>query len=50
MARRPKGDGSITELPNGKFRVRIEVEPVGGDKRKWVSKTVGNISEARRCS
>ena len=39
--RRPKGDGSITELPNGKFKVRIEVNPVG-DKRKWVSKTVGS--------
>ena len=47
MTRRPKGDGSITELPNGKFRVRIEIRPDGGDKRKWVSKTVGSISEAR---
>lgn len=45
--RRPKGDGSITELPTGKFRVRIEVNPVG-DKRKWVSKTVDSITEARR--
>ena len=34
MGRRPKGDGSITELPNGKFRVRIEIHPDGGDKRK----------------
>lgn len=45
--RRPKGDGSITELPNGKFKVRIEVNPVG-DKRKWVSKTVGSRTEARK--
>ena len=46
-SRRPKGDGSITELPNGKFKVRIEVEPVE-DKRKWVSRTVSSITEARK--
>ena len=45
--RRPKGDGSITELPNCKFKVRIEVNPVG-DKRKLVTRTVDTITEARK--
>lgn len=45
MTRRQKGEGSITQLSNGKYRVRIEVEPTG-NQRKWVSKTVGSKTEA----
>lgn len=45
MVRRQKGEGSITNLGNGKYRVRIEVEPTG-TKRKWVSRTVSSKTEA----
>ena len=34
--RRPKGEGSITYLPNGKVRIRVELAPVDG-KRRWLS-------------
>ena len=45
MRRRQKGEGSITQLENGKYRVRIEVEP-NGTKRKWASRTVSTKTEA----
>lgn len=43
--RRPKGEGSITQLPNGKFRVRLETNPVDG-KRHWKTATVNTRKEA----
>lgn len=43
--RRPKGEGSITQLPNGKFRVRLETDPVNG-KRHWKTATVTTRKEA----
>lgn len=47
--RRTKGDGSITKLSEDKYRIRVEVAPVG-DKRKWVSKTIkGTLTDARNC-
>lgn len=45
MKRRQKGEGSIISLGNGKYRVRIEVEPTG-TKRRWVSRTVSSKTEA----
>lgn len=36
--RRPKGEGSIITLPNGKVRIRVELDPVDG-KRRWLSAT-----------
>lgn len=36
--RRPKGEGSITVLPNGKLRVRLELAPIDG-KRQWLTAT-----------
>lgn len=44
-SRRTKGEGSITQLPNGKWRVRIEGTPIAG-KRRWLSKTCINKTEA----
>lgn len=43
--RRTKGEGSITQLPNGHFKVRIETTPVNG-KRKWLSATVETKRQA----
>lgn len=43
--RRSKGDGSIIDLPNGKKRVRLEIDPVDG-KRRWLSATVDTKTEA----
>lgn len=43
--RRTKGEGSITQLNNGKWRARLECDPVDG-KRKWLSKTVNTKQEA----
>lgn len=34
--RRPKGEGSVTKLSTGKYRARIELDPMNG-KRKWLS-------------
>lgn len=36
--RRPKGEGSITVLPSGKVRIRVELDPVDG-KRRWLTAT-----------
>lgn len=44
-SRRTKGEGSIIQLTNGKWRARIECEPVDG-KRKWLSKTCDTKTEA----
>ena len=44
-SRRQKGEGSMTQLPNGKYRIRIETEPVNG-KRKWLTKVVATKTEA----
>lgn len=44
-SRRTKGEGSIIQLSNGKWRARIECEPVDG-KRKWLSKTCDTKTEA----
>lgn len=43
--RRTKGEGSITQLNTGKWRARVECEPVDG-KRKWLSKTTDTKQEA----
>ena len=43
--RRPKGEGSITILPNGKVRIRVELAPVDG-KRKWLTATAKTKKEA----
>lgn len=43
--RRPKGEGSVTVLPSGKVRVRVELEPVDG-KRQWLSATADTKREA----
>ncbi|PWM76726.1 MAG: hypothetical protein DBY32_11420 [Phascolarctobacterium sp.] len=45
--RRNKGEGSIIKMTNGKYRVRLECEPVNG-KRKWLSKTAPTLTEARK--
>lgn len=45
--RRPKGEGSITQLPNGRFRIRIETDPVDG-KRHWLTKVVATKTEAQK--
>lgn len=44
-SRRTKGEGSIIQLTNGKWRARIECEPVDG-KRKWLSKSCDTKMEA----
>lgn len=44
-SRRTKGEGSIIQLTNGKWRARIECEPVDA-KRKWLSKTCDTKMEA----
>lgn len=36
--RRPKGEGSITVLPSGKVRIRVEIDPIDG-KRRWLTAT-----------
>lgn len=41
------GEGSITQQSNGKYRVRIELDPVDG-KRKWLSAVAQTITEARQ--
>lgn len=43
--RRPKGEGSITVLPSGKVRIRVELDPVDG-KRQWLSATADTKKEA----
>ena len=45
--RRPKGEGSITQLPNGRYRVRIETDPIDG-KRHWLTKVVATKTEAQK--
>lgn len=45
--RRQKGEGSISQLPSGSFRIRMEVNPVNG-KRKWITKTLKTRQEALR--
>lgn len=45
--RRPKGEGSITLLPNGRYRVRIETDPIDG-KRHWLTKVVSTKTEAQK--
>ena len=44
-SRRTKGEGSIIQLTNGKWRARIECEPVDG-KRRWLSKSCDTKMEA----
>lgn len=46
-SRRPKGEGSITQLPNGRYRVRIETDPIDG-KRHWLTKVVATKTEAQK--
>lgn len=43
--RRQKGEGSITNLPNGKIRIRVELEPIDG-KRQWLSAIADTKTEA----
>lgn len=43
--RRQKGEGSISRLPNGKIRIRIELEPQDG-KRQWLSAVADTKTEA----
>ncbi len=43
--RRPKGEGSITHLPNGKVRIRVELEPIDG-KRRWLSAVADTKTQA----
>lgn len=45
--RRPKGEGSVTKLSTGKYRVRIELDPMNG-KRKWLSVIRKTAPEARK--
>lgn len=44
--RRMKGEGSITRLPSGKYRVRIEVSPSPLGKRRWLTAVVDTQKEA----
>ena len=44
--RRMKGEGSITKLPSGKYRVRLEVAPSPLGKRQWLTALVGTQKEA----
>ena len=44
--RRMKGEGSITKLPSGKYRVRLEVDPSPLGKRKWLTALVKTQKEA----
>lgn len=44
--RRMKGEGSITKLPSGKYRVRLEVSPSPLGKRKWLTALVATQKEA----
>lgn len=44
--RRMKGEGSITKMPSGKYRVRLEVSPSPLGKRKWLTAVVGTQKEA----
>ena len=44
--RRMKGEGSITKLPSGKYRVRLETEPSPLGKRKWLNAVVATQKEA----
>lgn len=45
--RRSKGEGSITQLPSGKYRVRIETDPIDG-KRHWLTAVVVTKTEATK--
>lgn len=45
--RRPKGEGSVTKLSTGKYRARIELDPMNG-KRKWLSVIRDTAPEARK--
>ncbi len=44
--RRMKGEGSITKLPSGKYRVRLEVSPSPLGKRQWLTAVVNTQKEA----
>ena len=44
--RRMKGEGSITKMPSGKYRVRLEVSPSPLGKRQWLTAVVGTQKEA----
>lgn len=46
-SRRTKGLGSITQLPNGRYRVRVETTPVDG-KRQWLSRVCHTKTEATK--
>lgn len=43
--KRQKGEGSITQLPNGTFRIRVETQPING-KRQWLSETTQTKTDA----
>lgn len=43
--KRQKGEGSITQLPNGTFRIRVETQPTNG-KRQWLSETAQTKTDA----
>ena len=44
--RRMKGEGSITKMPSGKYRVRLEVSPSPLGKRQWLTAVVATQKEA----
>lgn len=44
--RRMKGEGSITKIPSGKYRVRLEVSPSPLGKRQWLTAVVATQKEA----
>ena len=44
--RRMKGEGSITRMPSGKYRVRLEVSPSPLGKRQWLTAVVATQKEA----
>ena len=43
--KRQKGEGSITQLPKGTFRIRVETQPING-KRQWLSETTQTKTDA----
>ena len=44
--RRMKGEGSITKMPSGKYRVRLETNPSPSGKRQWLTAVVATQKEA----
>ena len=44
--RRMKGEGSITKMPTGKYRVRLEIAPSPRGTRQWLTAVVATQKEA----